>query len=261
MIRSRRRHQAANFLSDVYAIGGRPVSALSILGYPGKGDLDDLEQILNGGASKSSTPAAPIGGHSVNDDQISWLRRERINPSQSRSDECARPSGRCPHLHEARWNRCDRDGAEARDRRFGARECGDRVHAYAEPERLRGDARLRRSRMYGCHRLRLIGHARELALASKVTIEIQAGCVQFLPGAIEYARQGAIPGGLKNDREFASCRWRAPRILTPFVRSQTSGGLLISLSENDAAAFEGAYSGAYRIGRVLERGEKPIRIL
>ena len=62
----------------------------------------------------------------------------------------------------------------------------------------------------------LIGHARELALASKVTIEIQAGCVQFLPGAIEYARQGAIPGGLKNNRELRLVRWRAPRILTPF---------------------------------------------
>ncbi len=50
----------------------------------------------------------------------------------------------------------------------------------------------------------LIGHAREMALASKVTIEIDPRAVQFLPGAVEYARQGAIPGGLKNNREFAS---------------------------------------------------------
>src|SRR5665213_94947 len=49
----------------------------------------------------------------------------------------------------------------------------------------------------------LIGHAREMALASNVTIEIEPGAVQFLPGAIEYARDGNIPGGLKNNREFA----------------------------------------------------------
>ena len=51
----------------------------------------------------------------------------------------------------------------------------------------------------------LIGHAREMALASGVTLEIDVDAVRFLPGALEYARQGAIPGGLKNNREFASC--------------------------------------------------------
>jgi len=50
----------------------------------------------------------------------------------------------------------------------------------------------------------LIGHARELALASGVTLEIEVGRILFLPGALEYARQGAVPGGLKNNREFAS---------------------------------------------------------
>ena len=51
----------------------------------------------------------------------------------------------------------------------------------------------------------LIGHAREMALASGVTLEIAVDQVRFLPGAVEYARQGALPGGLKNNREFASC--------------------------------------------------------
>ena len=51
----------------------------------------------------------------------------------------------------------------------------------------------------------LIGHAREMALASGVTLEIEVDSVRFLPGAVEYARQGAVPGGLKNNREFASC--------------------------------------------------------
>ena len=64
---------AANSLSDVYAMGGRPLTALSILCYPGKGDLDDLEQILQGGAEKMrEADCAVLGGHSVNDDEIKF---------------------------------------------------------------------------------------------------------------------------------------------------------------------------------------------
>src|SRR5581483_11365331 len=64
---------AANSLSDVYAMGGRPISALSILAYPGKGDLADLEQILKGGAEKMHEAACSvIGGHSIADDEIKF---------------------------------------------------------------------------------------------------------------------------------------------------------------------------------------------
>src|SRR4051812_13915386 len=64
---------AANALSDVYAMGGVPITALSILAYPGKGDLDDLAEILKGGASKIHEAGCVIlGGHSVNDDEIKF---------------------------------------------------------------------------------------------------------------------------------------------------------------------------------------------
>src|SRR5689334_21478569 len=64
---------AANSLSDVYAMGGRPVSALSIVAYPGGGDLDDLREILRGGAEKMHEGACSvIGGHSVNDPEIKF---------------------------------------------------------------------------------------------------------------------------------------------------------------------------------------------
>jgi selenide,water dikinase len=112
----------------------------------------------------------------------------------------------------------------------------------------------------------LIGHAREIAVASGVTLEIEASRIQFLPGAVDYARRGALPGGLKNNSEFASCAVEIARELPPEIESllydpQTSGGLLITLPEADAAALEAKLAGAYRVGRVTERSGKPIRIL
>jgi selenide,water dikinase len=94
----------------------------------------------------------------------------------------------------------------------------------------------------------LMGHAREMALASNVTLEIAVDEVQYLPGAVEYARQGAVPGGLNNNREFASCVVEARREIAPEIEAllydpQTSGGLLISLPAGDAAELEDAEPG------------------
>ena len=111
----------------------------------------------------------------------------------------------------------------------------------------------------------LIGHAREMALASGVTLEIDVNQIEFLPGAVEYARQGAIPGGLKNNKEFAyrvveSAREIPPEIENLLYDPQTSGGLLISMPEKDAAALLDQLKGAYRIGRVLPRAANSIRL-
>jgi selenide,water dikinase len=108
----------------------------------------------------------------------------------------------------------------------------------------------------------LIGHARELAAASHATLAIEAAAVRFLPGAVEYARAGAIPGGLKNNREFAGpCVEGSSEFDDLLYDPQTSGGLLISLPEADAAALERTYPDAYRIGRVIERSGAPIHIV
>ena len=112
----------------------------------------------------------------------------------------------------------------------------------------------------------LIGHAREMAVASGVTLEIGVDRVGLLSGALEYARRGALPGGLKNNREFNSCAVEIARDLTPALESllhdpQTSGGLLISLPAGDAAALERALPEAHSIGRVLPRQAKPIRLI
>ncbi len=112
----------------------------------------------------------------------------------------------------------------------------------------------------------LLGHAREMAIGSGVTLEIDSSRVQFLDGAIEYAAAGAIPGGLNNNREFVeSCVQSESPVDDLLYDPQTSGGLLISLPEADAASYMRKYEAAYVIGRVVERdvagGMKPLRIL
>src|SRR6185295_15599162 len=85
---------AANSLSDVYAMGGRPISALSILAFPAKGDFSDLAEILKGGAEKMHEGDCSIlGGHSVNDDEIKfgYAVTGTVHPSRVKANAGARP--------------------------------------------------------------------------------------------------------------------------------------------------------------------------
>jgi selenide,water dikinase len=253
---------AANSLSDVYAMGGKPLTALSVLCYPGKGDLDDLEQILKGGAEKMrEADCVLLGGHSVNDPEIKfgYAVTGAVHPQRVKTNA----------------------GARAGDALVLTKRIGTGVISTALKQGLARDADVAASvasmltlnraaceamlafDVHGCTDVTgfgLLGHARELAVASQVTIEIDPRLVQFLPGAMDYARQGAIPGGLNNNRNFVSkcVEGTADDLL---YDPQTSGGLLISLPEADAAILERSFPAAYRIGRVVEKAAKPIRIL
>jgi selenide,water dikinase len=108
----------------------------------------------------------------------------------------------------------------------------------------------------------LIGHAREMAVASGVTLEIAVDQVRLLPGALDYARAGATPGGLHNNRDFAGCAVETLRDIPHELEDllydpQTSGGLMFTLPEADA----GKLRRAWPIGRVLARGEKPVHLV
>ena len=104
-----------------------------------------------------------------------------------------------------------------------------------------------------------------MALASNVTLEISASAVRFLPGAIEYSKAGADSGGLKNNRDFVESCVIMPPSLPAEIEAllydpQTSGGLLISLGEEDAKALLERRSEAYVIGRVKDYETKPIEV-
>lgn len=255
---------AANALSDVYAMGGRPISALSILAYPGKGDLDDLGQILAGGAEKMrEAECAILGGHSVNDDEIKfgYSVTGTIHPERVMTNAAARPGD-----------------ALVFTKRIGTgvistalkKGIADPAHVAASIESMLTLNRRACEAMlqFDVHAVTditgfgLIGHAREMAAGSNVTLEIDSRKIEFLPGAVEYARAGATPGGLAANRDFASCAVEGDsEFINLLYDPQTSGGLLISLAAADAAALERECPGTYVIGRVLARAAKPVRIL
>ena len=252
---------AANSLSDIYAMGGLPLTALSVVAWPGEADPAVLGQILRGGLDKmTEASCAIIGGHSVNDPEIKfgYAVTGSIHPDRVWRNCTAQPGdvlvltkrigtgvittaikrGIASETHTASavesMLTLNRDAAKELD--------GLEVHEVTD---VTG---------FG-----LLGHAREMALGSGATLEIDQEAVRLLPGAAEYARAGAIPAGLLNNREFvASCIEGAPNDL--LYDPQTSGGLLVSLPPRDAATFEQRYSAAYRIGRVLTRQAKPLQI-
>jgi selenide, water dikinase len=269
---------AANSLSDVYAMGGKPLSALSIVAYPGKGDVETLEQILLGGFAKmQEAGCAVIGGHSVADDEIKfgYAVTGTIDPSRILTNSGARPGDALILTKQLgtgvigtalkRGKATAKSVVAAVDsmRTLNRRACemmvefshknGDAVHSVTD---ITG---------FG-----LIGHAREMALGSGATIEIDHSRVGALPGALEAIRDGCIPGGLKNNIEFASCAVSLAsgvpaEVETLLYDPQTSGGLLISVAGAQAAALESelllAEIPASIVGRVLDRGEHAILII
>ena len=259
---------AANALSDVYAMGGRPISALSILAYPAKGDLGDLEEILKGGAEKMrEADCAVMGGHSVADEEIKfgYAVTGTVHPARVKANAGARAGDALV------FTKLLGTGVISTALKRGMARDADVAASITSMLTLNRQAceAMLQYDVHGCTDVTgfgMIGHAREMALASGVTLEIEVDRLRFLAGALEYVRLGAIPGGLKNNREYASCAVETVRDLAPEVENllydpQTSGGLLIALPEADAAALAGAFPDAYAIGRVLPRQAKPIRLI
>jgi selenide,water dikinase len=254
---------AANALSDVYAMGGKPVSALSILAWPPKGDLDELTEMLKGGAEKiHEAGCVLLGGHSVKDDEVKfgYAVTGTIHPDRIKTNAGARPGDALVFTKRIGTGVISTALKQGIARETDVQAAVDsmlKLNREACEVMLGFD-------VHGCTDVTgfgLVGHAREMALASHVTLEIDPRKIQFLPGAVEYAKQGAIPGGLNNNREFAaSCvegSWEFEALL---YDPQTSGGLLIALPERDAARLETKLPDAYRIGQVTQKQNKPIVI-
>ncbi len=263
---------AANSLSDVYAMGGRPVSALSVVAFPGNGEADVLEQILRGGLEKmEEAGCAVIGGHSIADEEIKfgYAVTGTISPDRIFTNSAAQPGDRLVLTKRLgtgvlttalkRGVARDQDIAAAVDsmRALNRTACeimlGFRVHSVTD---ITG---------FG-----LLGHAREMAVGSGAGLEIDHTRLEFLPGALEAARDGHQPGGLKKNREFISgCvdlrAQLAPEFEALLYDPQTSGGLFISVEAADAeplvAALTSAGVTSRIVGRVLPDGKPPLVVV
>ena len=259
---------AANALSDVYAMGGRPISALSIVAFPADGDLDDLAAIMCGGVEKMrEAGCAILGGHSVNDGEIKfgYAVTGLVHPDHVKPNAGAREGDALI------FTKALGTGVIATALKRGLASAESVAAAEASMLTLNRavcEAMLQFD-VHGCTDVSgfgLMGHAREMALASNVTLEIESTSLRVLPGALEAIAAGAIPGGLHNNRDFASCIVEErglidPALVTLFYDPQTSGGLLISLAGDEAETLLRILPDARRIGRVLARDNKAIHLL
>jgi len=245
-----------NSLSDVYAMGGRPVSALSIVGFPADGDAAVLEQILRGGLSKMDEARCTIvGGHSVRDDDLKfgYAVTGVINPKNIWRNVGARP-GDILILTKPIGT-----GVIATALKAGKTSAASVEAAIASMARLNRDAaeilhEIEKSANKSAHNgppihavtdvtgFGLLGHAREMAAGSGVSLRIDHAKVPLLPGAREAAHGGFLAGGLQSNREFvASCVEFAANVdedsRALLFDPQTSGGLLIAIAPDNAAAL------------------------
>ena len=273
---------ATNSLSDVYAMGGKPLTSLALVCFPEKADLEILERILAGGLSKMiEAGCTVIGGHSIRDEEtkFGYSVTGTVHPKRVLANAGAKPGDALiltkalgtgvistaikKGKAEAAWidaavrsmttlNKVAAEVATAANDRRPAANDGSPIHAITD---VTG---------FG-----LIGHAREMALASGVSLRLHAGEVSLLPGAVECVRAGFIPGGLNNNREFAECVVKYEGIITNEVKSllfdpQTAGGLLISVasteSESLLSALIAAGVAAARIGDVIEQTKPMIAV-
>jgi selenide,water dikinase len=259
---------AANALSDVYAMGGRPVSALAIVGFPNAGrDVGILEKILQGGLAKMQEAACTvIGGHSIGDDEIKfgYAVTGVINPHHVLKNAGARPGDRLvltKRLGTGVLSTALKKGCAAPAAMDAAIESMCMLNRVGSEVALQYEAHAGTDITgFG-----LLGHAREMAVASQVSLAIDSGKIEFLPGGREYARGEFLPGGLKRNMEFIAGCVEFASSVSEEIRyllfdPQTSGGLLLSVAAHDAPRLLDALRAkgvvAQQIGEVVEKAHQ-----
>ncbi len=253
---------AANSLSDVYAMGGVPISALSILAWPRDGEMEDLRAVLRGGAEKMIEAACSvIGGHSIADvePKFGYAVTGTVHPATVLANGGARAGDVLVFTKRLGT------GIVSTALKKGLARDSDVAASIASMTTLNkvACAAMLQCEVHACTDVTgfgLLGHAREMAAASEgVTLVIEGARLQLLPGVAEYVEAGAVPGGLKNNREFVECHvsGTAGEVM---YDPQTSGGLLMAMPEAEAAQMERLYPGAYRMGRVVAKRDTLLEI-
>ena len=262
---------ATNSLSDVYAMGGKPLTALALVCFPEKADLAILERILAGGLSKMiEAGCTVIGGHSIRDEEtkFGYSVTGMVHPKKVLANVGAKPGdallftkaiGTGVISTAIKRGKAEPTWIDAAVRSMTT------LNKRAAEVITGGNFRV--NSMTDVTGFGLIGHAREMVLASEVSISISAGRIPLIEGALECVRSGYIPAGLRNNREFAECLVEYDDGVPEDVRAllfdpQTAGGLLISTPEAGALerAFNDAGVAAVQIGEVVAKVNPRIRV-
>ena len=255
---------ATNALSDVYAMGGRPVSALAVVCFPQDADLGILEQIMQGGLSKMmEANCTVVGGHSVRDAEMKfgYAVTGLIDPTRIYTNAAARVADRLI------FTKPIGTGVITTALKQGKAEPAWIENAIRSMTTLNNTASALSVANPGVHAITdvtgfsLMGHGREMALGSGIVLEVDVASVPLISGALGAVRLGAIPGGLIANREFAECLVAdAPGSSIPddvrilLYDPQTAGGLLIAVAPDSApsllASLRDGGVPAAEIGRV-----------
>jgi selenide,water dikinase len=257
---------AANSLSDVYAMGGKPLTALSIVCFPENGDLEVLDQILRGGLDKMNEAGCTIvGGHIVRDAEIKfgYAVTGTIDPSHVWTNAGARtgdililtkPIGTgviATALRAGKANPAWVDAAVQTMSRLNHNAAAvlttfsEKIHSVTD---ITG---------FG-----LLGHALEMANASCVSLRLKSSKIDLIDGALECAHKGFLAGGLKKNREFIGKCVRFAKGVPADLKHllydpQTSGGLLVAadpdIADEVCTALKKEGSPAAKIGKVVKK--------
>jgi selenide,water dikinase len=275
-------------------MGGKPLTALALVCFPDKTDLEILERILAGGLSKMiEAGCTVIGGHSIRDEEtkFGYSVTGIIHPKKIYQNQGAMPGDKLiltkalgtgvistaikKGKAEQSWIEAATQSMTTLNKRAAevvaaaAEDPRPKTHnVAANDQRPTTDDALAIHSMTDITGFGLIGHLREILLASKVSAVVHASRIPFLPGALECVRAGHIPGGLNNNRNFAECMVEyvdgvPEEIRTLLYDPQTAGGLLISASGQDielADRLNEAGVPAVEIGEILPLAKPQITI-
>jgi selenide,water dikinase len=248
---------AVNSLNDVYAMGGVPISALSIVCYPQKGDWDVLHKIMLGGqTAMNQENVVVIGGHSVDDQEIKFgfavtglIHPEKVikNSGAKAGDVLVltKPIGTGVISTGIKFGKASKKTIETAMKIMTI----SASHASKVMQQVSAN---------GCTDITgfgLLGHAYEMAKASELTFRIESEKIPLLPDVISLIEQKMLTRGDKNNRVYVGETIEIAANVSKEMQSalfdpQTAGGLLISLAEKNAEQLIKEVEGAKIIGRV-----------
>jgi selenide, water dikinase len=258
---------AINAMNDVYAMGGTPLSAVSMVCYPQKGDWDVLGKILLGGQKAlNDDGVVVIGGHSIDDAEMKfgYAVTGTIHP-----DKVIRNSG-AMHGDVLILTKAIGTGAinTAVKRGIASKSTVAEAIKAMTTSAARASKVMQNVGANACTDVTgfgLLGHAYEMANGSQVTLEIDANSVPLLPDVLELIAKGMLTRGDKNNREYVGETVNITESVSAEMQSalfdpQTAGGLLISLTGENASRFLDEVPDAKIIGRVRAKKDYLIEV-